>query len=150
MSFTLEQLQSELLADPSGLGYSALRTAHNYVGLAAAINLPRAGITFQRPNVSPLEILEAINVDDFVATANQQILMGSWFESLTQFPSIRVLKDNGDDTRVMTNIMKVLKNGTASETRVRALSVRLGSRAEQIWGQGVTVTVADITGSLGG
>ena len=99
-----------------------------------------------RPDVNPLEILEAIAVDDFVTS--QTVLMGSWFESLTQYPSVRILKENGSDTRVMTNIMKVLKNGTASETRLRALASRNGSRVEQLFGVGTTVSAADIAQAL--
>jgi hypothetical protein len=148
MGFTLEQLQSELLTDPTSLGYAALRTAHNYVGLAAVLNLARAGISFPRPDVTPLEILEAIKVTDFVSNPN--VLYASWFESLTQFSSVRILKTDGADTRVMTNLMTILANGSASETRLRALASRLGSRAEQLWGMGSTVSVMDISGALGG
>jgi hypothetical protein len=144
MSINLQTLKTELLTDPNGYGYAALLADTNNPELVRQLNLPRAEIVMPRPDVSPLEILEAISVDDFIATANQSILVGSWFESLTQYPSVRILKENGSDTRVMTNIMKILKNGTASETRVRALSVRYGSRIEQLFGVGVTVTVQEV------
>jgi hypothetical protein len=144
MTINLQTLKTELLTDPNSYGYAALIADTNNPALAAMLNLPRAGIQMPRPDVTPLEILEAINVDDFVATANQSILVGSWFESLTQFPQIRVLKDNGTDARVMTNIMKILKNGTSSETRVRALAVRNGSCIEQLFGVGVIVSVQEV------
>ncbi len=149
MPFTLEALQTELLTDPNAYGYAALIAVRDIPGLVAMVNLPRAAIVMNRSDCTPLEILEAISVDDFVATANQSILFGSWFESLTQFPLIPILKPNGADTRVMTNIMKVLKNGTASETRIRALAQRPGSRAEQLWGAGFTVTNEQVSGALG-
>ena len=143
MPFTLEELQTELLTDPESYGYAAMSDQH----AANALNNVRASITFPRPDVTPLEILEAIAIDDFIAV--QTTLMGSWLESLTQFPSIRILKDNGSDTRVMSNIMKVLKNGSASETRIRALASRSGSRAEQLWGYGSTVDHAQVAGARG-
>jgi hypothetical protein len=144
MSVNLQTLKTELLTDPNGYGYAALIADTNNPALAEMLNLPRAAIQMPRPDVTPLEILEAINVNDFIAAASQQILHGSWLESLTQFPQIRILKENGSDTRVMTNIMAILKNSTASETRVRALSVRNGSRIEQLFGVGIVVSVQEV------
>jgi hypothetical protein len=138
----LQALKTELFTDPNAYGYAPLIADTNNPALAVMLNLPRAAIVMPRPDVTPLEILEAIAVDDFVTS--QTVLMGSWFESLTQFPSIRILKENGNDARVMTNIMKVLKNGTASETRIRALAIRSGSRAEQLFGVGVVVSVQEV------
>jgi hypothetical protein len=144
MAINLQTLKTELLTDPNSYGYAPLIADTNNPALAAMLNLPRAAIQMHRPDVNPLEILEAINVNDFVAAANQTTLMGSWFESLTQYPTVRVLKDNGTDTRVMTNIMTILKNGSVSETRVRALAVRSGSRAEQLFGVGTVVSVQEV------
>ena len=144
MSINLQTLKTELLTDPNLYGYAPLIADTNNPALAAMLNLPRAAIQMPRPDVTPLEILEAIDVTDFIASASQQILQGSWFESLTQFTSIRILKENGTDTRVLKNIMAILKNGTASETRVRALAVRNGSRIEQLFGVGVSVSVQEV------
>jgi hypothetical protein len=137
-------LKNELLTDPNSYGYAPLIADTNNPTLAMMLNLARTAISMPRPDVTPLEILEAININDFIATANQQILMGSWFESLTQFTQIRILKENGDDTRVLTNIMKILKNGTDSEVRIRALALRHGSRAEQLFGVGILVSVQEV------
>lgn len=143
MPFTLEALATEIETDPTGIGYSSMTA----VQVTDALNLSRAAIIFPRPDVTPLEILEAINVQDFVASGQQTILHGSWFESLTQYPSIRILKSDGTDTRVLTNIMRLLTNASASETRIRALASRTGSRAEQLWGMGTVVTVEQVRGT---
>jgi hypothetical protein len=135
-------LKNELLTDPNNYGYAPLIADTNNPALAEMINRPRATITMPRPDVTPLEILEAIKVTDFISNANA--LYASWFESLTQFASVRILKDNGTDTRVMTNLMSILVNGSASETRLRELAVRNGSRAEQLFGVGVSVSVQEV------
>src|SRR3989304_8620999 len=106
---TLAQLKSELLTDPNGYGYAAAVVDMQAVGYL--ITLPRAAILMPRPDINPLEILEAINVQDFITAANQTILHGSWFESLTQFPLVRILKADGSDARTMTNLMRILVNG---------------------------------------
>ena len=149
MTIDLAVLKTELTTDPNSYGYAPLIAIGSDQGCADAVNLIRIAIQINRPNVAPIEILEAISVDDFIATG-QSVLMGSWFESLTQFSIIRILKENGQDTRVMTNIMKILKNGTASETRIRALSVRAGSRAEQLFGSGSSITAMDVAIALRG
>jgi hypothetical protein len=144
MAVILAELKTELLTDPNGYGYAPLVAVGSCGELADMINKIRDGIIVPLATITPIDLLEAIAVDDFVTA--QTLLMGSWFESLTQFPSIRILRDNGNDTRVMTNIMKVLKNGTASETRVRALASRKGSRAEQLFS--VNVTPSEVAQAL--
>ena len=148
MTINYVQLKAELLTDPNAYGYAPLIAIGNDQGLADMLNLPRAAIVMPRPDVSPLEILEAIKVTDFVPTAQQSILYGSWLESVTQYPSVRILKENGTDTRVMTNLMTILVNGSQSEVRLRALASRPGSRAEQIFGIGTTVAHMDIAQAL--
>lgn len=140
----LQTLKTELLTDPNAYGYAPLIADTNNPALTAMVNLPRAAIQMPRPDVTPLEILEAIKITDFVPSGQQSILYGSWFESLTQFPSVRILKENGTDTRAMTNLMTILANGSQSEVRLRALAVRNGSRAEQLFGVNTVVSVQEV------
>lgn len=139
----LTELRTEIQTDPNGYGYAALMSIGDLAGTAALINKPRATIPIPRPDVTPLEILEAINVTDFVSNANS--LYATWFGALMDYPQIRILKPNGTDTRVMSNILKLLANGSQSETRIRNLASRPGSRAEQLWGEGAVVTVQDLS-----
>jgi hypothetical protein len=148
MAINYVQLKAELNTDPNAYGYAPLIAIGNDQGLADMLNLPRAAIVMPRPDVSPLEILEAIKVTDFIATGNQSILYGSWFESVTQYPSVRILKTDGSDTRLMTNMMTLLVNGSQSEVRLRALASRQGSRAEQLFGVGMSVGNWDIAQAL--
>ena len=148
MTINYVQLKAELLTDPNAYGYAPLIAVGSDQGLADMLNLPRAAIVMPRPDVNPLEVLEAINVVDFVAANAQTILMGSWLESLTQFQQIRILKENGSDTRVLTNLMRFLVNGSQSEVRLRALASRSGSRAEQLFGVGTSISNTDIAQAL--
>jgi len=140
---TLADIKAELLQDPMSYGYAQyLGDNFNPPALAEMINLRRAEIVMPRPDVTPQELLEAIRIQDFVET--QTVLMGSWFKSLLQCPSIRILKPNGSDSLVMKNIMRILVNSSASEVNVRALASRAGSRAEQLWGVGIVLSVQDV------
>jgi len=139
-------LKTEIQTDPNAYGYAGPLASRTDWQVAALLNQARSGISMPRPDVTPLEILEAIRVTDFVPSPN--VLYASWLESLTQFPSVRILKDNGTDTRVMTNLMTILANGSQSETRLRALASRAGSRAEQLFGVGTVIADGDIGRAL--
>ena len=147
MAYTLAQIKTELITDPNNYGYAAyLGDNFNPPQLALMLNEKRAAIVMPRPDVTPLEVLEAINISDFLTDKTN--LWAAWFESLTQFPSVRILKDNGSDTRVMSNIMKLLINGSASETRIRELSVRSGSRAEQLLGVNTVIGFQEVIDAI--
>lgn len=142
MTIDYTALKTELQTDPNAYGYAAHIAAGQLADVAAKLNLVRPAISIPRPDVPPMEVLEAIKVTDFIDAPN--LLYGSWFESITQAPTLRVLKENGTDTRLMTNLMTLLKNGSVSETRVRALSSRIGSRAEQLFGPGTSIRWEDV------
>lgn len=143
---TYPELKTELLTDQNAYGYAAMIAAGQLQTIADVLNLVRPEISIPRPDVPPMEILEAIKVTDFVASPN--LLWGSWFESITQAPTVRVLKENGTDTRLMTNLMTLLVNQSASETRVRALASRTGSRGEQLFGPGTSIRWEDVHAAL--
>ena len=141
------QLKTELNTDPMAYGYAPLIAIGNDQGLADMLNLQRASIVMPRPDVTPLEILEAINLSDLV-TSPASTLYSAWLIGMTTYPTVRLLKTDGSDTRAMGNFMKILTNGSQSEVRLRALSVRYGSRCEQLFGVGVVVTNYDIAVAL--
>lgn len=126
------------------IGYAPLLQVGNDQAVADLLNLvrPIAQISIPRPDVNPLEILEAVRVTDFVANPNP--LWCAWFESLTQYPSVRLLNTNGNDSRAMVNFLSLLTNGSQSETRLRALATRAGSIAEKLLGVGKNLTAEDI------
>jgi hypothetical protein len=142
---TLEELLIELNTDPNTYGYATMSAQQ----AAAALNLRRDGITFIRTDVTPGEIRRAILVDDFIAT--QTILMGSFFESLMQSPASDIVlkKPDGTNANDLKNLKKMLKDSSASETAVIALATRKGSRAEELWGMGTTISYQDILGARG-
>jgi hypothetical protein len=147
MAIDYVALRTELETDSNSYGYREWIDNGTDWALADLLNKVRAGISVPRRDVTPMEVIEAIKVTDFISNATA--LYASWFESLTQFASIRILKDNGTDTRVMTNLMTLLVNGSQSEVRLRALASRAGSRAEQLFGVGTSVSWQDVARAFG-
>jgi hypothetical protein len=104
--------------------------------VANILNQTRAGITIFRSDVDPQEVREAVSVSQFTTAATQQIatLQATWLNAFFNGSQVRLLTKTGTDTRVMTNLLVLLTNGSASETRLRALASRTGSRGEQLFG----------------
>lgn len=139
-------LKTELQTDPNAYGYAPLIAAGNMQGLADKLNQVRANISIPRPDVAPEEVLEAIRATDLRAATTA--VQSAYMQSLLVLPNLRILKGNGTDARVLTNLMDILTNGSASETRLRALATRTGSRAEQLFGPGAFLSWTDITTAL--
>lgn len=148
MPLTYPALKTELQADPATIGYAALVASGNDVGLAALLNEVRAGISIRRPDIAPAEILEAIDARDFEPTPN--VLAVAWFGSLTRQERVRLLNDDGSQTRVLANLRRLLLalDTNGSRARLQDMANRPGSRAEQLFGAGVVVTHQDVAIAL--
>lgn len=140
MPLTVQQLKDELVNDPTARGYSGKPDNQ----CTALLNEIQAGITIRRTDISPNEVLEAIDTRDFTLTNTTS--ENSWFESVTQLRMIRFTLDDGTDTVVLGNLKRLLQNpgGQGSRARVIALAIRAGSRAEQLWGRGTIITDVDV------
>lgn len=140
----LVELRTECLTNPNNYSYTdpsaGTKTLAQWYALgddtivANILNQTRAGITIYRTDVAPDEVKEAVAVLQLTTTATAAVaaIQAAWLNAFFSGSSVRLLTRAGADTRVMSNLGALL--GTASETRVRALGSRTGSRAEQLWG----------------
>lgn len=140
MAIDYVALKAELVNDPTARGYAGKEDNV----CTALLNEIQAGILIKRTDITPNEVLEAIDTRDFTSTNSAS--ENSWFESLTQLRMIRFSLDDGSDTVVLGNLKRLLANPgpQGSRARVIALSTRAGSRAEQLFGRNTVVTDADI------
>lgn len=164
MPVTLPALKTELQTDPQNYGYAPFVAIRNDTVLALLINFkPRDGVTLppfgnvgpavqvKRGNVPPVEILEAIDVRDFLASpagVNSIPLAQSWLESITQYSTIRLANADGTKTQVRKNIDRLVGDAQGSQTRLDAVAVRFGSRAEQLFGENSVVSVQNVSDAL--
>jgi hypothetical protein len=159
-------LKTELQTDPRGYGY--LASQRNDTAMAVKINAVRDGtnagttptgdggaangiITIKRPDCLPAEILEAIDVRDLLASPPGVVsipLTQSWFESITQLSKIRLANADGSKTLIRKNVDRITGDTNLSQTRLDAVAVRNGSRAEEKFGVGVVVTDSDVSNAL--
>lgn len=158
MAIDYVAFKTELQTDPQALGYAASRTAGDDVTLAGIVNLARAGITIRRSDIQPLELASAIDVVDYTSigaspTAAQlstERRFLAWLTAVFALPVLRLVNDDGSDTLIIKNFKAMFAAGTPTLTRLSALSVRNGSRAEQLFGAGTVVSSADVAKALRG
>ena len=154
MPVDLVALATELTTDPRGYGYAPYVASRADGTLAVMLNQPRPTgptISIKRPDCTPAEVLEAIDIRDLPASpqgVTSVPLAAAWLESVTQFPTLRLLTDAGQKTLIRKNIDRLVGDTNGSQARLDAVAVRVGSRAEELFGYGVVVEHTQVTAAL--
>src|SRR5438046_1283188 len=118
-------LRTELLTDPLttanvagwniGSGYKRPYSQLTDALAAAKLNAVDTGRSQRRRDITAMELLEAVDVRDFISNANA--LQASYFESVTQNASIRLINDDDSDTLTLGNLIRAVNNTNGSQTR---------------------------------
>jgi hypothetical protein len=147
-----QALKTELNNDPLTYGYAPLVAAQDYGALADLINKKRDGtdgearIDVPRPDITPLELLLIIDTRDFGGSPG--VMGGAWFTGILTMPVIPLLTPAGAKNLIREGLDRYIANGQLSQTRLDALALRIGSRAEQLFGVGTVVTPTDVRTAL--
>lgn len=165
MTINYGALKTELNTDPAGLGYAPFLAKGDDVDLANLLNFVRDGttacpvnnvigaaITVRRADIDVASVYAAIAVSDYTSlptnpnstqlSTERRLL--AWLTGLAAMATIRLLNDDGTDTPVIANFKAMFAAGTATLTRLNTLSTRNGSRAEQLFGEGTTLSPLDV------
>ena len=146
--------KTELTTDPAKLGYSGLVFRGDHTGLASIVNFRRdgstpcpvnnivgSGITIFRNDISPREIINAIQPNDF--NAAQQIQISKLNLLFLALPIDATLSG------VRANFQNIFSgSATMLSGHLTAIAIRNGSRGEQLFGTGISVTQGDIASAL--
>ncbi len=143
MAIDYVALRNEIQNDPTGIGYAALVTLGADADIAAALNLVRQTISVSVNSLTMAKIFEAIDATEFSAlsAANLQRLA----IILQQGGSVDV---KGSNVRAMLG--GIFPGGGPTRTALLAAVSRKGSRAEQLWGSGVSISATDVAVALRG
>lgn len=147
MAIDYAVLKTECTTDPTNIGVDDAFSAGADGRVAEILNQVRGTIAIRRNDVTPLEVLESIDLRDFIANppgVNNMPMAQSWLESLTQFAAVRLFNNDGTDSLVKDNLDRLLANTQGSQNRLNTVGVRNGSRAEQLFGQGTTISPNDV------
>jgi hypothetical protein len=173
MALSLTTLATEINTDPRGYGFAALKAGGNDQGIADALNLLRDGtagrvpttptaaggqasgiISVKRNFIRRIELLAIIDNRDFIADSSAASNAGNrlsagWWESLGQSDNIPLLNDDGTNNLIRQNLNRILGDTNGTQTRLAVLAKKIGSRAEELFGENVTVSNADVAQALG-
>jgi hypothetical protein len=124
-------LKAELQADPLGLGYAAHLASGTDWKLAELLNAVRAGISIDRGVIPSYEIINATVPAEWasLSAANKQL-----YQTLTGAGQV-----DSQNANTRAAFLQMFAQGTATRAALAALVTRPGSRAEQLWGESVTV-----------
>jgi len=134
------QLKAEIQTDPLSLGYATPLAAGNHSALADLLNQLRGTIAIQRDTAPAWEVFECIVPAEWAALTAQEK------QRIQTILAMGTVSIKGPNTR--SAFLAAFAAGTATRTALAAMQNRQGSRAEQLFGQ--AVTVADVAQALGG
>lgn len=129
----LTVLKTELVNDPGGVGYATLIAAQNWRGLADAVNLVRPGTTVTETNVRPGRLrTQMVATEYFALTADQRELVRFYLSGDETI-------DVSPGTPIRAALSAAFPGGSSTRVNWASLLSRDGSRAEAVFGAGVTV-----------
>ena len=132
MALDYAALATELSTDPTGLGYSGTSDP----AAAVLLNAIRQTIDIDRGVIPAHEIIDATVPAEWAAlTADER----SRYQVLTGAGQVNTKAAN-----VRAAFLAMFPGGSGTRTALAALQSRKGSRAEELFGPGVTVSHTDV------
>ena len=129
-------LKTELTTDPKGYGYSVFWTNGQDWKLADLLNQVRDMINIDRGLLEAHEIFECIVPTEWVALSIQEK------ERIQLILSMGNINSKGTNTRAA--FQATFGTGTITRANLTALLTRKGSRAEELFGSGTSISWDDI------
>ena len=129
MPLSLAALKTELTTDPTALGYATHVANGTTWQLAELLNTSRAGISIFRASIPTWEVVACTDKTEYDAltAGNKQL-----YQILVSTGTI-----NATDARIRAMFASIFAAGS-TRTALNAMASRQGSRAEQLFGVGVT------------
>jgi len=133
-------LKAELQADPAGLGYATPYGLGDDAGVARILNTVQPGVAYSIfKNAIPLRDMVAN-----VASAEFTTLTATQLAQL-QFLFLGASSVDASDLNTRNIITAIFAGKTATLTNFATLAKRQGSRAEVLFGIGVSVSDSDVS-----
>lgn len=131
MAINYAALKTELTTDPLTLGYAPLWATGNDWELADMLNAVRQTIDIDRGVIDSYEIINATTPSEWAALSSAE---KQRYQTLTGAGQV-----DSQNANVRATFQAMFGAGTATRTALSDLLTRKGSRAEQLFGQGVSM-----------
>ena len=143
MAIDYAALATEINTDPLALGYAAPKAAGNDAAVATLLNTIGATAAYQvnREPISTAVFLSHVDSAGFLALLPTQ---------LAQLQCLMVVQTiDINDASTQAILVGIFGNPSATRTNIIAILKRQGSRAEVLFGRGVTVSSDDVARAMG-
>lgn len=140
--FTVSALRTELLTDPTGIGYSTAVTRADHNTLVDQVNRFAVSYAVSMGTVTSIAMQTAVVPGEYGVLSNGQRDLWN---------AVLVAAVNGvpiSNTVIRTQVAFVWSAGTTTRANLLALDTRSGTRAEVLFGEGVRVTSTDVQKAL--
>lgn len=139
-SVVITALRTEIDTDPTSLGLAALKASGSHAGIADALNLRRATISVFRDDIQSWEMAAALVKTDWdaLSVGDKQLFAAM----------LAVGRIDATSASLRTIMTSMFPGGSATLANLAALASRQGSRAEQLWGTGASVSAANVSAAL--
>ena len=141
-SWTITVVDSTHFSLNNSTGNAAYTSGGTWNWCIAAV----AGAKIFTQSVSTMEVVQNIAPGDLATINNtQQTILAA---ILNPSGSVQLTDPLGNETNIAAWLALLTTAGTVSHKAIKALETRFGSRAEQLFGVGVVLTVTDIDYAL--
>jgi hypothetical protein len=142
MAVDLAQLKTELETDPNGYGYAAYIAAGNMQTLADILNQVRTAIVMGRAIILREEAMSCWNLAEVEASYAADPAVLELACNAMHFPSFNMqARDEGSGVYLDSQVFAFAQEiGDLTSTAMNNITVRSGSRAEELWAAGDIVT----------
>ena len=139
---TLSALRTELLTDPTGIGYSTAVTQGDHNTLVTLVNREAASYAVSIGTVAAIDLQSVVVASEYaVISGGQRDLWNAILAAAVNGVPI-------SNTVIRGQVAQVWSAGTTTRTNLLALDTRTGTRAEVLFGEGVRVTATDVQKAL--
>ena len=140
MAISLVVLKTEIDTDPTGLGFASHVASGDHSQIAALLNEINTSIQVDRELVPAHEVASAVVASEYGAlTARER----ERYAALISTSKVNVKSQNTRDA-----FLEMFPAGSTTRANLATLQTKDGSRAEQVLGEGVSISHADVSQAL--
>jgi hypothetical protein len=148
--FTTQELNSELTADPKGLGYSTPLAATNDNAVAALLNATTGAgaATITIPSLTHDEFATLIAPVVMAIGSASAALQAQWTPMLNLISGISIVQTTTQNMGMLGALSSAFPTQLPASA-ITAATTRIGSRAEVLWGVGTVINWIDVAKAMG-
>ncbi len=152
-AFTSAQLLSEITSDPASLGYAAPVAVGNQAGIAALLNDPTKGLAMPKPvpMLAFAKFAAGSGMRQKLKNGQSNETVGAICDTAIEMLGQLTISFDPNDVptqQMMAALVTASVLTSTDQTTIVTNCTQPSSRAENLWGIGVTVQLSDVAAAI--